>query len=316
MKYELLLVVMAAIWGAGFVAQHVGMERGIPPLAFNALRFSLGVLVLLPVMVIRKMFLPKSAGTTPFPLKGSMFAGLFLFLAAATQQIGIKYTTCANAGFITSLYLVLVPLIGLFFGHKVTKSLWAGIAVCIVGLYLLSFTDDFTIRKGDLLILLCAFLWAGQILVIDHAASRGDPLKIAIFQFAICACLSGLSALIFESCSLQSILAGSGAVAYAGIMSVGIAFSLQVFCQKHCPPGPAALIMSMEAVFAALAGYLVLDQDLTLRAMAGCGLILSGLLIVQLVPILARKGRMKESRPLSPCPQIVQQNKHKECQPL
>ena len=292
LKYELLLVVMAAIWGAGFVAQHVGMERGIPPMAFNALRFSLGVIVLLPFMLIRQKRLSKSENDAPFPLKGSLFAGLFLFLAAASQQIGIKYTSCANAGFITGLYIVFVPLIGLFFGHKANKSLWVGIGVCIVGLYFLSVTEGFTIAKGDLLILLCAFLWAGQILVIDHAASRGDPLKIAIFQFVICAILSGLSTVIFESCSLQSIRAGAGAVVYGGGMSVGIAFTLQVFCQKHCPPGPAAVIMSLEAVFAALAGYLVLDQKLSLRAVAGCALILCGLLIVQLVPIIVRKKKV------------------------
>jgi drug/metabolite transporter (DMT)-like permease len=291
LKYELLLLVMAIIWGSAFAAQQIGMKKGITPMAFNALRFSLGVLVLLPVMVIRGKFSSGITTKTPFPFWGSMFAGLFLFSAAGCQQIGLKYTSCANAGFITGLYIVLVPLIGLFFGHKVNKSLWFGIAVCIVGLYFLSITGDFKISKGDLLVLLCAFLWAGQILVIDHVVNDSDPLKIAIFQFVVCAVLSGISALLFESCSLEAIKAGAGAVAYAGVMSVGIAFTLQVFCQKHCPPGPAAVIMSMEAVFAAIAGYLVLNERLSLRAIGGCALILAGLLIAQLVPMIARKKK-------------------------
>ena len=180
-------------------------------------------------------------------------------------------------------------MLGIFFKHRVPKSLWAAIPVCLIGFYLMSVTRNSEVSKGDWLTLICAFLWACQILVINHAAGKGDPVQIACLQFAICAVLSALSGLLFENCTFYQIKAASGAVAYAGLMSVGIAFTLQVVCQKHCTPAPAAIIMSLEAVFAALAGYLVLHQTLTGRALIGCFLILSGVLMVQLVPTMRRR---------------------------
>jgi len=296
LKYELLLLLMSMIWGSAFVAQQIGMERGLGPMTFNALRFALGCLALIPVMLWRKRYLPPAGEISRLPVAGSLAAGLFLFAAASFQQIGLQYTSSANAGFITGLYILFVPLIGMFFGHKARWSLWTGIAVSLAGLYLLSITgDSLVISKGDGLILICAVLWAAQILVIDHVAGKGDPIKIAFLQFVVCAVLSTISALFFESCTLEQIQAGSGAFVYAGIMSVGVAFTLQVVCQKRCPPGPAAIIMSMEAVFAALAGYLVLNQTLTVRGLFGCALILCGLLIVQLVPIMRKGGEQLES---------------------
>ncbi len=281
--YELLLLLVSVIWGTTFVAQQIGMERGLGPMTYNALRFALGALVLLPVIRWRK------TDDTGVPVKGSLLAGLFLFAAASFQQVGLKYTSSANAGFITGLYIVMVPLIGLFLGQKARRSLWVGVAVCVVGLYLLSVTAEFTIGKGDLLVLVCAVLWAFQILVIDHVAQRGDPIRIAALQFAVCTGLSGVAAVVFEQWTLDALRAGAGAVAYGGILSVGVAFTLQVVCQKRCPAGPAAVIMSMEAVFAALAGYLVLQQTLSPRAMVGCGLMLAGMLIVQWMPLVKRK---------------------------
>jgi len=291
LKYELLLLLMSMIWGSAFVAQQIGMEKGLGPMTFNALRFALGCLVLVPVMLWRKRYLPAASQETRLPVTGSLLAGLFLFAAASFQQIGLQYTSSANAGFITGLYILFVPLIGMFFGHKDRWSLWAGIAVSLAGLYLLSITgDSLVISKGDGLILICAVFWAAQILVIDHVANKGDAIQIAFLQFVLCAVLSAVSALFFESFTLDQIKAGSGAsVVYAGVMSVGIAFTLQVVCQKRCPPGPAAIIMSMEAVFAALAGYLVLSQTLTVRGLFGCALILCGLLVVQLVPIICKR---------------------------
>ena len=167
--------------------------------------------------------------------------------------------------------------------------LWAGILVCLIGFYMLSVTRDFVVSRGDWLTLICAVLWACQILVIDHVAGKGDPIRIACIQFVVCAVLSALAGFYFETCTFSQVKAASGAIAYAGFMSVGIAFTMQVVCQKRCPPGPAAVIMSLEAVFAALAGYLVLDQILTCRAIAGCGLILCGVLMVQLVPMMRKK---------------------------
>lgn len=296
LKYELLLLVMSMIWGSTFVAQQIGMERGLGPMTFNGLRFTLGCLWLMPVVIWRRRYVvTKEEGR--LPVLGSLAAGVFLFAAANVQQVGLQYTSSANAGFITGLYLLFVPLIGMLFGHKTTWSLWVGIVVSLIGLYLLSMTGEgFAIAKGDGLILICAVLWACQILVIDHVSTRGDPFQIACLQFAFCAVLSLAVAVCFETWTLEAIKAGAGAVAYAGIMSVGIAFSLQVICQKHCPPGPAAVIMSTEAIFAALTGYFVLHQTLTVRALFGCGLILCGVLIVQLVPIMRRRRRRDDGR--------------------
>jgi drug/metabolite transporter (DMT)-like permease len=290
-KYELLLLLMSIIWGSTFVAQQIGMQKGLGPMTFNGLRFTLGCLSLIPVILWRRKNAEPAAGETKLPYKAAIGAGLFLFAASALQQIGLQYTTSANSGFITGFYILFVPALGILLGHKVPRSLWVAIPVCLLGFYLMSVTGNFTVSNGDWLTLICAFFWACQILVINHAAGKGDPVRIACLQFAICAVLSSLSGLLFEHCTIHQIKAASGAVAYAGLMSVGIAFTLQVVCQKHCPPAPAAIIMSLEAVFAALAGYLILHQTLTGRALIGCVLILAGVLMVQLVPMMIRKRR-------------------------
>lgn len=301
LKYKVLLLLMSMIWGSTFVAQQIGMDKGLGPMTFNGLRFTLGCLSLVPVLWWRRRYLDTAGAGTRLPVPGSLAAGLFLFAAASFQQVGLQYTSSANAGFITGFYILFVPLIGIFFGHKTQWSLWAGIAVSLAGLYRLSDPGGAcALSKGDGLVLICAVLWACQILVIDHVAGKGDPIAIACLQFAVCAALSLAAAFPFEHCTLEQFKAGFGAVAYAGIMSVGIAFTLQVVCQKRCPPGPAAVIMSLEAVFAALTGYLVLDQTLTRPALAGCALILCGTLLVQLVPILResnRHGTSGESHP-------------------
>lgn len=289
MKYELLLLLTSIIWGAAFVAQQIGMERGLGPMTFNGLRFALGCLSLVPVLLWRRRGRKVAFEPAKLPIAGSVWAGLFLFAAASLQQIGLQYTSSANAGFITGFYILFVPVLGLFFGHRARMSLWGGIAVSLVGLYLLSVTGDFVMSKGDVLVMVGAVLWACQILAIDRVAGDGDPIVISLLQFAVCAILSLLAAVLFENWSLEAVKAGAGAVAYAGIMSVGVAFTLQVVGQKHCPPAPAAIIMSLEAVFAAIAGYLVLYQTLTDRALIGCFLILAGVLVVQLVPLMRGK---------------------------
>jgi drug/metabolite transporter (DMT)-like permease len=297
LKYELLLLMVSIIWGTTFVAQQIGMEKGLGPMTFNGLRFALGCLALIPVITWRTKTTGRARVAGDLPYVGSVAAGVFLFAAASFQQIGLQYTSSANSGFITGFYILFVPVIGMFFGHKAPSSLWGAILVCLVGFYLLSVSEDFVVSKGDLLTLICAMLWACQILVIDHVAGKGDPIQIAFLQFAICAVLSLAAGFLFENCTFSQIKAASGAIAYAGIMSVGIAFTLQVVCQKRCPPGPAAILMSLEAVFAAMAGYVILNQTLTGRAVVGCGLILCGVLIVQLVPMRRRTG--KERR--NPC---------------
>jgi len=289
-KYELLLLLASMIWGSTFVAQQIGMQKGLGPMTFNGLRFALGCLSVIPVILWRKKNLaPANAAASP-PYMGSLFAGLVLFAAAAFQQIGLQYTSAANSGFITAFYILFVSVLGMFLGRKIQKSLWVAILICLVGFYLLSVKESFQVSKGDWLTLICAVLWAVHILVIDNIAGRGDSIQIACLQFAVCAILSGLCGLLFEHCSWSQIKAASGAVAYAGFLSVGVAYTLQVICQKRCPPAPAAIIMSLEAVFAAIAGYLVLNQILTRRAILGCFLILSGVLLVQLAPMMKKKA--------------------------
>ena len=282
LKYELLLLIVSIIWGSAFAAQQIGMQEGLGPMTFNGLRFALGSLALIPVIIWRKKMAGDACEAAKLPYVGSAAAGVFLFAAASFQQIGLQYTSSANSGFITGFYILFVPVIGMFFGHKRPAASGCAILVCLAGFYLLSVSGNFAVSKGDLLTLICAMLWACQILVIDHVAGKGDPIRIAFLQFTICAALSLAAGLLFENCTFSQVKAASGAIAYAGIMSVGIAFTLQVVCQKRCPPGPAAILMSLEAVFAALAGYLILNQTLTGRAVAGCGLILCGVLIVQL----------------------------------
>ena len=288
-KYELLLLLMSMIWGSAFVAQQIGMEKGVGPMTFNGLRFALGCASLIPLILWRKKNLPASDWEARLPYKACLRAGLFLFAAAALQQIGLQYTSSANSGFITGFYILFVPVLGMFFGHKTRLSLWVGMLVCLIGFYFMSVTGNFVVSKGDWLTLVSAVFWACQILVIDHAVGKGDPIRIACAQFAVCAVLSILSGLLFEHFSFDQIKAASGAIAYAGLMSVGVANTLQVVCQRHCPPAPSAIIMSLEGVFAAITGYLVLHQTLTIRAIIGCVLILSGVLMVQLVPILRRR---------------------------
>lgn len=299
LKYELLLLLMSMIWGSTFAAQQIGMSKGLGPMTFNALRFTLGCIALLPVIFWRKKHQPDQKQPVKIPIFGCIAAGIFLFAAAGLQQIGLQYTSSANAGFITGFYLLFVPLLGMLVGHKAGKSLWVGIAFCLIGLYFLSINENLVMSKGDFLIFICAILWAIQILIIDNVANKGDPIQIACIQFAVCSLLSSIAAGIFESFTIDQVIAGAPAVVYAGVMSVGIAFTLQVICQKKCPPGPAAIIMSTEAVFAAITGYIVLDQTLTLRALAGCSLIFAGMLIVQLTPIVLRK-RVRRLKAIPP----------------
>jgi drug/metabolite transporter (DMT)-like permease len=290
LKYEFLLLLLSALWGGAFAAQQIGMQKGLSPMTFNALRFALGTLTLVPVVLWRAHHSPSAQlPLSKDAMKWTFWAGVFLFSASALQQMGLQYTSSANSGFITSLYVVFVPLIGLRFKQATSKSLWLGIAICLVGLYLLSIKRGFTLSRGDGLTLACAVLWACQILAIGHVAGKGDSIRIAWLQFGVCTILSSLAALVFETVPSGAITAAMGAITYAGIGSVAIAFTLQVVCQKRCPPAPAAVIMSTEAVFAALAGYLVLGQTLSLREGIGCGFILSGVLVVQCIPFLAAR---------------------------
>jgi drug/metabolite transporter (DMT)-like permease len=201
------------------------------------------------------------------------------------QQIGLVYTTAGKAGFITSLYVVLVPITGLFLGHRCSVAVWPGAALAVAGLYLLSITESFVIGPGDLCVLVGAFFWAIHVHLIGHLAKRANPLHIACIQFIACSALSLCVAIVLERISLLAILDAAIPILYGGILSAGVAFTLQVFCQRTSQPAHAAIIMSLETLFAALAGYLFLNEYLGLRGLAGCTLMLASLIVVQL-PLL------------------------------
>ncbi len=286
LKADTLLLLTAAIWGFAFVAQRVGMEH-IGPFLFNAIRFALGSLSLLPLIYLG-MGNGRSESTPPIPISkgariaGSLLAGSVLFGGASLQQIGIVYTTAGKAGFITGLYVILVPIIGLKWGRKASTGTWIGALLAVTGLYLLSVTETFTIDKGDFLVLMSAFMWAAHVLWISWLSPRMNPLILASSQFAICSIFSLLAASALEPIILGSILAAAAPILYGGFCSVGIAYTLQVVAQRDAHPAHASILLSMEGAFAVLGGWLILNETLSLRGLAGCGFMLAGMVLSQL----------------------------------
>lgn len=277
---NLLLLLTAAIWGLAFVAQRVGMDY-IGPFTFNAVRFLLGSISLIPV--IRIFYSNESdRKIDKRVIKYGIIAGSFLFAGSSLQQVGLIYTTAAKAGFITSLYIILVPIIGIFIGQKTSKNIWIGAVIAVIGLYLLSVKEDLTIGFGDLLQLIGAFFWAMHIILIGEFSNKVNPLRLSQIQFATCSLLSFIAALLFENIEVSSIFAAYAPILYGGILSVGIAYTLQVVAQKNAKAGPAAIALSMEAVFAVIGGILLLNESLDTRGYVGCGLMLAGMLISQL----------------------------------
>ncbi|WP_027720649.1 DMT family transporter [Maridesulfovibrio zosterae] len=283
-KADILLLITAIIWGAAFVAQRVGMDY-VGPLTFNAVRFALGAAALLP-LIYRLDKEKKKDGTyqeinkISF-IKGCVIAGMALFLGSTLQQWGLVYTTAGNAGFITGLYVVFVPVFGLFFKQKTGLATWIGAFLAIIGMYLLSVNEGFHIEFGDFLVLCSAFFWAGHVIVISLLSTKVDPVKFASGQFAVCSIFSFIGAFIFEDVTSSGILGGAIPILYGGLMSVGVAYTLQVIAQQDAKPAHAAIILSLESVFAALAGWLLLGEMLTVQGVIGCGLMLCGMLISQ-----------------------------------
>jgi len=283
LRANLLLLLASLIWGFAFVAQRIGMKY-IGPLTFNGLRFSLGGLVLVPFLFRR---IPGLDSSSPNPLKSKRIllalglTGLLLFCGATLQQFGIQSTTAGKAGFITGLYVVFVPFAGIFLKHKSDLFVWIGVALSTIGLFLLSIKSGLSMERGDFLVLLCAIVFTGHVLLIGWLSPQMDSFYLAIIQFAICGLLSLAGSLIFEQPACSQVINGAVPVLYGGIFSVGIAFTLQVIGQKEARPATAAILLSMEAVFAAFGGWLILNEFLTFRAIAGCWLMLAGMFISQ-----------------------------------
>jgi drug/metabolite transporter (DMT)-like permease len=289
-----ILMITALIWGFAFVAQRVGMEH-IGPMLFNGIRFALGAVSLVPLMIIggksgedRRERHPRRLWLT------ALGAGALLFAGASLQQIGIVYTSAGNAGFITGMYIVIVPISGNLWGSRTPRLAWIGAAVALAGMYFLSVGEGFVIGAGDLLVLASAFFWALHVHVIAHAAVRHSSLRISVIQYAMVAVLSLGAAAITEPVEPSAILAAGPAILYGGIMSVGVAYTLQVVGQRHAHPTHAAIILSMEGAFAALGGWLLLGERLSAREFSGALLMLAGMVISQL-PDRRRKQSIPES---------------------
>jgi drug/metabolite transporter (DMT)-like permease len=276
----IMLWITAAIWGFAFVAQRAGMEY-IGPFTFNGIRFLLGSISLLPLLFWIKFKRKSPAAKKQNILKGGLIAGVVLFIAASLQQAGMVYTSAGKAGFITGFYVILVPLIGVFIGQHITRLLWMGAFIALAGLYLLTMSGTFVLQYGDLLILLSAFFWAVHVQVINKLVDTHAALPLSAFQFAICGILSLATGFLVETVSMATIIQAAWPLLYGGLMSVGIAYTLQVVAQQHVHPAYASIILSFETVFAVIGGWLLLNEILSLRNLAGCLLMLTGIVIVQ-----------------------------------
>jgi drug/metabolite transporter (DMT)-like permease len=297
-RSDLILLVTAVIWGFAFVAQRMGMDH-IGPFLFNGIRFALGALTLILVMKVREMWRrgegekgrpgDKETGRPGdremrrgVPLGSGLLLGLILFAGAGFQQAGIVTTTAGNAGFITGLYIIFVPALGIFVGQKAGWNLWSGAALGAIGLYFLSVTEGLTLSQGDFLVLMSAVFWAIHVLYTGWLAPKHSAVELAITQNIICATLSLLTAFIFEEISFSGIYEARYPILYGGILSVGVAYTLQIVGQKKAPPSHAAIIMSLETVFAVVGGVMILSETMTDRKWLGCALMLCGMFLAQI----------------------------------
>lgn len=281
LRNDLLLLLTASIWGFAFVAQRVGM-RFIEPFTYNGIRFALGTISLLPLLYVRRRGARRSSiGSVRSTVAVGIAAGICLYVAASLQQIGLVYTTAGKAGFITTLYVVLVPLFGYFIGRATGIAGWIGALLAVSGLYLLSVREGFSISPGDLLVLASAFFWALHVLIIDRYGRYVDSISLSVIQFAICSLLCLVTAFGFESPNLPGIMQAAVPILYGGLFSVGVAYTLQVVAQKNAPPSHAAIILSLEGAFAALGGWLLIGEFLDLRSILGCALMFAGMLSSQ-----------------------------------
>lgn len=282
LRADILMLITAAIWGAAFVAQRLGMDA-IGPFLYTGLRFGLGALVLLPLLYL----LPRGEHHEPMNrglLLGGVLMGLALSLGINLQQVGLLFTSVTNSGFITGLYVIIVPLLGLLLGHRTGMGTWIGALLAVGGMFLLSVGDNFQVARGDWLQLAGAVVWGVHVLLVGFFASRHDPVRLAILQFITCAVISLALALALEDIRLDAIVSAGPAILYGGVIAVAIGYTLQVVAQKHAIASHAAIILSLEAVFAAIAGALMLSESLHARGYLGCALMFVGMLVAQLWP--------------------------------
>lgn len=309
-KSPALLFLTAVVWGVAFVAQSVGMDY-VGPFTFNCIRCLIGAVVLVPCIWFLDGWKQRQCGAScgresagaqdsascsrrsagaqdgasdgsHALLAGGICCGLALFVASNLQQIGIQYTTVGKAGFITALYIVMVPVFGIFLKKRAGIRVWVSVALAVAGLYLLCITDRLALGKGDILVLLCAVVFAVHILVVDHFSAKADGVRMSCIQFLVCGLLSGVCMLLTEHPEMRLILQAWQPILYAGVFSCGVGYTLQIVGQKGTDPTVASLILSLESVVSVLAGWLLLGQRLSVRELGGCALMFAAILLAQL----------------------------------
>lgn len=281
---SLLLFLAAIIWGVAFVAQSVGMDY-VGPFTFNCVRTLIGGIVLIPCIAFLNRGKAKKKMTLTQKKKlllGGICCGAALTTGSTLQQFGIMYTTVGKAGFITAFYIIIVPILGLFLGKKCGLSVWASIVIALAGLYFLCITDGFSIGKGDIYVFLCAIAFSVHILVIDYFTQFNDGVKMSCIQFFVCGMICFVPMMLFEHPEIGAILLAWRPILYAGVMSCGVAYTLQIVGQKNMNPTVASLILSLESVTSVVAGFFVLHQNLSHRELIGCGLMFIAIILAQL----------------------------------
>lgn len=285
-KGNIILMITALIWGSAFVAQSVGMEH-VGPFTFITARYIIGGIFLIPCMIllnkINKSNVKKYEKSDRKNLiVGGILCGIALFVASSFQQIGIEYTTVGKSGFITALYIIIVPILGMFFKKKVQGRVWISVVIALIGLYLLCINESFKISNGDLLILMCAFCFSIHILIIDKYSPIVDGVKMSCIQFFVAGILGVIPMYIFENPNIYNLLQAYSPILYAGVMSSGVAYTLQIIGQKYTSPVMATLIMSLESVFAALSGWIILGEVFSIKEFCGCVLVFVAIIFAQL----------------------------------
>ncbi len=294
---NLLLLFTAAIWGGSFVIQKMAMDS-MDPFIYNALRFFVAGLCLIPIRYFRRGNIAIMKDSENHHMLISTFAaGTIMFIAVAFQQIGIKDTTVSNAGFITGLYIVFVPIIGIFVGHRYKHGIWIAIAIASIGLYFLSGMDGFYMKQGDLFILISAICWAMHLIVIDHISHRHHPVAFAIRQFFVCAALSLIAAIVTDEKIIITSTTEWSYILASGMVAIAMGYTFQIYGQKVTPPSQAALIFNTEAVFAAAAGFYFLNEILGPQALIGCALMLIGTVMAQFYPPLNHRTTEPKTLP-------------------
>lgn len=279
LRGELLLFITAIIWGISFVAQKLGMNN-LGPFSFSAARLTLGATALIPVYFLLRKVAPSS--NEKGVLKLGILLGVMIFFGISLQQYGLQYTTAGKSAFITALYIIIVPVVGIFMKKKLNLYNWLGVLLGVVGLYLLSINEGFQMSKGDFVILIGAFFWSAHIILVDQYGAKYDGVLLSMIQFYTAGLLSLAVSLLAEDMTTQGLWLSRGPILFAGIVVVGVAYTLQIFGQRDVPPALASMILSFEAVFAVLAGMFFLQESMTLKETIGCIVMFIAIILSQL----------------------------------